>query len=43
VQKRHCEVGWRGRLTRDCGADVTRRLGDYAAGYADRKAERAGA
>jgi hypothetical protein len=41
VQKRHCDGGWRGRRTRSSQADVTRRLSEYAAGYADRKAERA--
>jgi len=42
VQRRHCDGDWRGRVTgRPDGSDIARRLGDYAAGYADRQAERA--
>jgi hypothetical protein len=37
-QNRHCESA---RLARGSQADLTRRLAEYAAGYADRKAERA--
>jgi hypothetical protein len=42
VQQRHCDGDWRGHLaSRADASDIARRLGDYAAGYADRQAERA--
>ncbi|MEB3983850.1 hypothetical protein OQ968_21600 [Mycobacterium sp. 663a-19] len=42
MRRRRCDADWRVRLRgRPDGADIARRAGDYAAGYADRQAERA--